>query len=230
MIISHRHKFIFIKTSKTAGTSIEIALSQFCGDDDVITPISRHDEITRRDLGYAGPQNYLAPRSDYRLLDVARRVLRGKRKPRYYNHMAARDVKPLVGDGIWSSYFKFCFERNPFDRVISLYYWRNKAEPRPSLSAFLESGAPLLLQRRGFDLYTIDGRIVMDRVCMFENMDEELERLRVQLGLTEPLRLPRAKSSSRKDMRNFRELLNEHEMDTVRALFSRELALFDYES
>jgi hypothetical protein len=39
MIISHEHKFIFVKTRKTAGTSIEIALSKFCGPDDVICPI-----------------------------------------------------------------------------------------------------------------------------------------------------------------------------------------------
>ncbi|MEL6382956.1 MAG: chondroitin 4-O-sulfotransferase, partial [Cyanobacteria bacterium J06626_18] len=31
MIISHEYKFIFLKTRKTAGTSIEIALSKFCG-------------------------------------------------------------------------------------------------------------------------------------------------------------------------------------------------------
>ncbi|WP_275670288.1 hypothetical protein [Okeania hirsuta] len=40
MIISHKYKFIFLKTIKTSGTSIEIYLSRFCGDDDVITPIS----------------------------------------------------------------------------------------------------------------------------------------------------------------------------------------------
>ena len=38
MIISHKHKFIFIKTRKTAGTSIELFLSRFCGPEDIITP------------------------------------------------------------------------------------------------------------------------------------------------------------------------------------------------
>lgn len=57
MIISHEHKFIFLKTAKTAGTSIEIALSKFCGSDDVITKIARPDQRIRSEVGYPGPQN-----------------------------------------------------------------------------------------------------------------------------------------------------------------------------
>ena len=50
MIVSHTHKFIFLKTKKTAGTSIELALSELCGPDDVITPLTEIDEAQRAGL------------------------------------------------------------------------------------------------------------------------------------------------------------------------------------
>lgn len=37
MILSHEHRFVFIKNQKVAGTSIELFLAQHCGPDDVIT-------------------------------------------------------------------------------------------------------------------------------------------------------------------------------------------------
>ena len=48
MILSHTHKFIYIKTYKTASTSIEAALSAVCGPDDVITPASEQLMQTRQ--------------------------------------------------------------------------------------------------------------------------------------------------------------------------------------
>ena len=52
MIISHSRRFIFIKSTKTAGTSVEAALSNFCERDDVVTPLGdyRHNRDAR-----AGP-------------------------------------------------------------------------------------------------------------------------------------------------------------------------------
>ena len=44
MIISHKHKFIFLKVQKTAGTSMEIALSEHCGAGDILTPLHPDDE------------------------------------------------------------------------------------------------------------------------------------------------------------------------------------------
>lgn len=60
MIVSHKHRFIFIKTRKTAGTSIEISLSRYCGESDILTPITLSDEPLRGVHGCAA-QNYLCP-------------------------------------------------------------------------------------------------------------------------------------------------------------------------
>ena len=38
MIISHKYKFIFIKTRKTAGTTIEYNISKYLGKNDIIPP------------------------------------------------------------------------------------------------------------------------------------------------------------------------------------------------
>lgn len=37
MIISHRHKFIFLHSLKTAGSSITLALAPFLGEDDFMS-------------------------------------------------------------------------------------------------------------------------------------------------------------------------------------------------
>ena len=54
MILSHAHKFIYIKTYKTGSTSVEAALSGVCGPDDVLTEASEQ----LRDVRQKPAQNY----------------------------------------------------------------------------------------------------------------------------------------------------------------------------
>ena len=131
MLISHRHRFIFLKTQKTAGTAIEIALRAVLGPDDVITPISREDERLNRRLGHPGPRHFRAPLRDYDSADLWRLLSRARLKKRFYNHIPAARVKELLPAAIWQSYLKISVERNPFDKAISSYYWRTRRQREP---------------------------------------------------------------------------------------------------
>lgn len=226
MIISHKHKFIFIKTAKTAGTSIEIGLSKFCGEHDIITPIyPEEDENTRRSLGYRGPQNYRIPFRTYSRGDWMT-AWRRRERLAFYNHAPASYIKRHVAPDVWQSYFKFCFERNPWDKAVSLYWWENQQEPRPAIGDFIRSGQ--LAAMPGFDHYTIDQKIVVDRVCAFERLREEMQEIAKLIGLPETPDLPRAKANARKDSRSYREVLGEQGRSEIARIFGREIALFGY--
>ena len=58
MIISHKLKVIYIKLAKVAGTSFEVALSKYCGPDDILTPIKENGQEYRESLGFFKEQNY----------------------------------------------------------------------------------------------------------------------------------------------------------------------------
>lgn len=215
MIISHRHKFVYVKTRKTASTSLEIALSRFCGPEDVITKIVAKDQALRERLGYPGPQN---------------EVVRGRagRTFELINHTPAVVARELLGDR-WNEYFTFTIERNPFDRVISQYWWefQGLADP-PPVSQFLERGRPELLSN--WHLYTADDRLIVDHVGRYESLAESLTTVAERIGLAEPIVLPEQKTKSefRRDRRPWRQVLSAADRGIIEAVCRRELAAFGY--
>ena len=57
MIISHSKKFIFLRTIKTASSSIEIFLSQFCDKNDVLTELFKDEEKFKKKNNLIGTRN-----------------------------------------------------------------------------------------------------------------------------------------------------------------------------
>lgn len=224
MIINHTYKFIFLKTRKTAGTSLEIALSQFCTATDTITPIRWQDERIRRQLDYVEPRNYRAPVSDYTPSDWLALFYRGPKRL-LSNHDPAKHVQRVVGSEIWQTYFTFCFERNPFDKAISRYYW-NTNEPRPPIDEYLQSVQPDLLSNWG--IYTIADQIAVDFVGRYERLNEDLAIIQEKLGLPRPLNLPRAKAGYRKNRDHYSRVLNAAARQRIEAVCANEIAQFGY--
>lgn len=228
MILSHRHRFIFVKTQKTAGTSIEIALSEHCGPDDVVTPITEEDERIRRERGAAGPRNYREPFSPTDPRDWVRRALGRRRPARFWNHISAAEIRERVDPGVWDGYFKFCFERNPWDKVVSFYYFHRdglEGGAPPTLAEFVRSGWG---DASDFDRYAIDGEVAVDFVGRYESLDRDLRTAWERIGLPGEPRLPRAKSGYRTDRRPYAELYGPEERRAVEAFFAREIERFGY--
>jgi hypothetical protein len=242
MIISHKYRFIFIKTRKVGGTSVEIALSKFLGEDDIITPIVPTDEEIRKRLGYAGPRNFRVPAGEVAKevsalsragRQYGRKLLRRREWPlRFYNHIGATDVRKALGEDIWSSYFKFSIERNSYDKVCSFYFWERKNRQSASgmdFRQFVMCGKAA--EASDYDLYSVSRMPAMDRIIRYENLlaglDEVGEFLKLPEQLSDVMDGIKAKAGIRKK-RSIAELYDEETRRAIEVQFAREIAYFGY--
>ena len=240
MIISHSHRFVFIKTRKTAGSSLEIGLSRACDPDDVITPLSakRGEEALRRQEGGVGPVNHHKPILAHRGLKEWRRLaLRGQRAE-FGPHTTALEIRRYFGDDLWTRYYRFTVERNPWDRAVSRYWWQKlRWEERgrsnfPKLSEYLvwmARNKPHWISNWGH--YAVGNTIVVDRVLRYENLSADLASLAAELGVKSDISLParRAKSGYRQDKRHYSEILTRADRALIDRLCHREIAELGYE-
>jgi hypothetical protein len=193
VIVSHSHKYIFIKSEKTAGTSVEAALSKYCAGRDVVTPLG--DYWFNR--GPEGEWVHNAMNADG-----------------FAQHDSAAEVRKKVGVAVWGAYFKFSITRNPWDRVVSNFAWeaRNKPELRPARRWYHRLGVPYedfgetrkLFHRFVAGAWTTNDRfyieddaLCVDFVIRYERLADDLAEVCRRVGLP-ALELPHLKTGLRK--------------------------------
>jgi len=230
MILSHRYKFIFIKTRKTAGTSIEVYLSQFTGANDVVTPISSSSD-DHHPQNYRGLFNPFIELTNKNLDTLSR--LRALRDfiivRRFYNHIPAFRVRSRIDPEIWNTYFKFCVERNPWEKTLSHYYFKKYSKHENYTFAKYLTRKNFCLN---YPLYMDESgkEIIVDRVLRYENLDLELTDVFTQLGIPFTGRLNvREKTSQRKIRQPYWEVLTQEQIDILTDVFTKEINLHGYE-
>ncbi len=236
MLISHRKHFIFTKTAKTAGTSIESYFEQYCMPDGEWQGSHACDECVSQAgiIGYRGPN---------------------RRNSTWYNHMPAKRIRDLIGQSVWDNYFKFTIVRNPFDKMISGFFMLEKGKQNYNYTQRLNAYAKRMLGkgnpidrvegkteierfrswvRKGGaiidqDKYLIDGEECVDYFIRFEDLYEGMKHVCKQLSIPfEPSRIPEFKKGIRNHRIAIQDYYDSETEEIVRKLYVWELEKFSY--
>ena len=226
MIISHKYKFIFIKTVKTAGTSIEVFLSQCCGENDVVTPIYPHVEphFARNYKGLWNPFPEIIEKQGRGIRKTVKQLTTRKK---FFRHINARTIKSRISPKIWNNYFKFCVERNPWDKTLSHYYMVNdRMGGCMTFEEYLNKGNfccnyPIYMDK--------NEKLLVDEVIKYENLMEDLAGIFGKLAMPFEGSLGiRAKSEHRKDRRCYQEVYSAEQKDVIAKAFAKEIHMHGY--
>lgn len=149
MIVSHSRRFIYVKASKVAGTSIEAALVTGCNSEDVVTRVDL-DPVTG--LG---------------------------------QHATPAEVRKFVGEKAWAAYRKIVTVRNPWDMLVSHYFFAHQRQAAFCPAFFdkfvwwnLKGGQPL---NKAY--WLAGGKRWADVYLRFESLEEDCGRLFGELGV-----------------------------------------------
>ncbi len=253
MIISHTHKFIFIKSLKTAGTSIEAALSQHCGGNDVVVPINAF----AHNLDESGNPIHKGMNAD----EVYRTI---------GQHVDAATIRAREPAEIWNGYFKFSITRNPWDRALSYFFWDRRKDPaihpqkrwwhlmgfpfddftpvRDRFTRFLREKTLTHTEDARFFVnegprryrvpaegwlenndrfYFLDGKLCCDFVIRYERLHEDYAEVCRRIGIP-ATGLPQLKSGIRSKRRPYTDYYTDETREIVAGLHAGDLQHFGY--
>lgn len=198
MIISQKKRFVFIKTMKTAGSSIEVYLAKQDLGDSIITtqfPAVR---------GYAA-LNHLG----------------------FHDHCLADWILTWMGASVWEEFYSFCVERDPWEKVFSLYSMHKSRGNKgaETFDGWLEQGIfPI-----NYPIYTaVDNpnKIIVNRVLKYENLNNELSEVFRDLGIPFAGILDeRAKRDYRVDKSSAHKIMTPKQFNLIGDIFSHEINL-----
>ena len=250
MLISYKHKFIFIHSRKTAGSSIKSYLSSFLGPNDILVGawkdiIKKGGKINKRFI-----QDILHPRVviNWRTWKVIASLMVKKielkdglntihkksyKQFRNPGHQTAKEIKNIYRNE-WKNFYKFCFVRNPYEKEVSDYKWRSKkAKKSYTFKEFLERKLRNDLKNEineypptNKPMYKIDGSVVVDYIGRYENIHDDLLRISRKIGIPfRPSDLPKAKKS---EDYNYETYYDEEKKKMVEHLYKGEIEKLGY--
>jgi hypothetical protein len=214
MIVSHKYRFIFLRTEKTASTSLMAALRGILDENDLRATGRRPSWAKFSPIHHSALRRYCP-----RLFGL-------------HTHATASQVRDVLGAKIFDSYYKFTVERNPWDRQVSLYshrQWKKGNPPdgfdRDMRSVFYRNTSYVRLDN--WSKYAIGRDIVADRIIRYERLDEEIGELAATLGIPGPVVMPRLRQYTA-DRPHYATYYSDPTRDLVGRWYAREIETLGY--
>lgn len=168
---------------------MEIALSHYCDEHCVITPLIEPDEAVRAERGGRGPQNFE---------ETYWPTLGKTTKGTFYNHISAREARALIPKAVWRHYRKVAIHRDPFDQAVSRYHWElHRLGPEKAgrdFTEFVERKTKYL--RQNLRIAPLKGKFRLDHYIRYDELEQGLERLGLE-GVAERMRTISTKAGHR---------------------------------
>ena len=205
MIVSALHKFIFVAIPKTGTHSVRQALREHMGPSDL------------EQVGLFAQKRFPIP-------ELAQLQ---------HGHLTLQQIRPYMRPEEWTSFFKFAFVRNPFDRFISYCAFMTREQghfeqdPQKVMRHFI-ANPPLnhiLFQPQNGFVVDERGELLTDHFGRVEEMQQSYDEIAERIGIP-TAELGRVNSSKRRDYRDY---YNQELIDGVAKLYARDLELFGYE-
>ena len=150
-----------------------------------------------------------------------------------HGHISLEQVRPFLREDQFTSYFKFAFVRNPFDRFVSYCAFATSREgsfdrdPQGVMRHFLFTAPPLhhmVFQPQHSFVIGRDGEILADYLGRVEEMQSSYDAICDRIGIASSP-LGQVNSSRRGD---YRQYYNQQLIDGVARIYARDLELFGY--
>jgi len=248
MIISHKYKYIFLKPGKVAGTSVEIALSKFCGESDIITPQTEYTSVNDSNEYFDLSRNY--------------------KSKGFTSHIKPKEIKKKISKDIWNNYFKFTIIRNPWDRAVSSFFWQNslsnnikdKINLRKIFKNLFNINAYIFLikyiTKKAYDLFfslfklnkfekfvlilfifnqyrnndyyfNKKNELICDFYIRYENLENDYKKVCDILKMPHE-NLPKTKNKSRKNKKHYSKYYNKYTKKIIEIIYRKEINYFKY--
>jgi len=158
----------------------------------------------------------------------------------FYHHMSAKKVIDNVGWDLWDAYYKFTTIRNPFDKMVSAFFWSEKEAKHYPHSRQIEAFRCWLdydslindsVSRWVFDRnkYVLGNDVCVDFFIRYENLEQDLMCVCKKLDVPwEPESLLKLKSGSNPKKHSYQCFYDEISITKVLDWFEFEFGFFGY--